>query len=283
MDIVYLNGKFLPADQALISPEDRGFLFADGVYEVVRWYQGFFFDIESHLKRLARSLSEIRISWPGAAMLPDIARELVKVNDLFSEPALVYIQVTRGTAPRSHAFPPSVVKPTVYSFARRFRPDDEITEHGINVILRKDIRWSRCDIKSISLLPNVLKLQEAVDQGSTECIFVREGIITEGSHSNIFFLAGSTLVTHPESEHILSGITRKHVLKIAHECAIPVLEKGVRAESLNEISEAFITNTSSEIAPVISIDGVRIGQGVPGPVTNLLYRKFGEGIDRFRG
>lgn len=283
MNIAFINGHFLPSEQIRISPDDRGFLFGDGVYEVVRWYQGFFFDIENHLRRLKRSMSEIRISWTESDSFPVIANKLIRLNDLDDRQALVYLQVTRGAAPRTHAFPSPAISPTVYAFASGFKPDNELMSDGIDVILRQDIRWSRCDIKSVSLLPNIITFQEAVDQGSKECIYIRNGVITEGSHSNVFFIINGTLYTHPESFMILSGITRKNVLRIARESGVPVLEEGVTESMLNEISEAFITNTSSEIAPVISIDGIKVGKGIPGPVTKLLRSKFRDEISRLKG
>ena len=274
METAYFNGNFLPGDQIHINPEDRGFLFADGVYEVVRWYEGFFYDMESHMARLKRSMREIRVTWPEADSFPSTAQELITRNNLHNLPSLVYLQVTRGAAKRTHAFPSPSVDPTVYAFARAFRPDSEMMASGIGVILRKDIRWSRCDIKSVSLLPNILCFQEARERDCYECLFVRDGLITEGAHSNVFFVIDNVLYTHPESESVLSGITRKNVLRIACEAGITVRETAVSEDRLSEISEAFITNTSSEVAPVISIDKKPLGKGIPGPLTELLREKF---------
>jgi D-alanine transaminase len=274
METAYFNGKFLPKDEIKISPDDRGFLFADGIYEVIRWYEGFFYDIDSHMNRLKRSMKEIRVDWSDADSFPSVAQELIELNGLKERPSLVYLQVTRGAAKRTHAFPLPPVNPTVYAFARGFRPDREIIESGIKTILRKDIRWSRCDIKSISLLPNILNFQEAWEAGCYECIFSRDGLITECAHSNVFFIIDNILYTHPESENILSGITRKNILRLAREAGIPVRETAVTENRLNEISEAFVTNTSFEIGPVISIDRLKIAKGIPGPVTRLLREKF---------
>jgi D-alanine transaminase len=274
METAYFNGNFLPKDEIRIDPDDRGFLFADGVYEVVRWYEGFFYDIESHLTRLKRSLHEIRIEWPGADSFPSTAFELVERNNLNNIPSLVYLQITRGAAKRNHAFPSPPVHPTVYAFARGFRPDKELVSSGIHTILRNDPRWVRCDIKSVSLLPNILSFQEARDSGAHECIFVKDGDITECAHSNVFFVIDGILVTHPESEKILSGITRKNILRLAREAGIDVSETPLPANSIGAVTEAFITNTSFEIAPVISIDRKPVGKGVPGPVTRLLREKF---------
>jgi D-alanine transaminase len=283
METAYLNGKFLPKNKVRISPDDRGFLFADGIYEVVRWYEGFFYDMASHMVRLKRSMREIRISWADADTFPYVAQELITLNNLQDRPALIYLQVTRGAAKRTHAFPSPEIKPTIYAFARGFRPDSETMASGIGVILRKDIRWSRCDIKSISLLPNILSFQEARDLGSYECIFIRDSLITEGAHSNVFFVINGVLYTHPESENVLSGVTRKNVLRIARETGINVRETAVPENRINEIDEAFITNTSSEVAPVVSINDRIIGNGKPGLVTKLLQEKFAAEILVLKG
>ena len=283
METAYINGNFLPKNEIRISPEDRGFLFADGIYEVVRWYGGFFYDMESHMTRLKRSMKEIRLTWPDIDTFPSVARELIRLNNLKDHPSLVYLQVTRGAAKRTHAFPSPSVDPTIYAFARGFRPETELIENGIGTILRKDIRWNRCDIKSISLLPNILSFQEARDAGCYECIFVRDGMITECACSNVFFVIDGILHTHPESDHILSGITRKNALRLARSEGIPVSETAVPENRLEEASEAFITNTSFEIAPVISINNRRVGKGVPGRLTKLLREKFLAEILTFKG
>lgn len=274
MNTAYYNGKFLSKERVKISPDDRGFLFADGIYEVARWYEGFFFDMESHMARMKRSLNEIHISWPGADSFPFIAGELIKRNKLQDKPSLVYLQVTRGAAKRMHSFPSPPVDPTVYAFAWSFNPAKEKISKGINTILRNDPRWNRCDIKSISLLPNILCFQEAVEAGSMECIFIRDGMMTECAHSNVFFVIDGKIFTHPESERILSGVTRRNFIRLAHKAGISVFEIPVAANRLNEVSEAFITNTSFEIAPVVSIDGKPVGKGVPGPVTRTLRDRF---------
>jgi D-alanine transaminase len=283
MSTAYYNGKFLSKERVKISPDDRGFLFADGVYEVARWYEGFFFDMESHMARMKRSMKEIRIAWPEADSFPSIAKELIKRNKLQDKPSLVYLQVTRGAAKRVHAFPSPPVEPTVYACAWSFNPAKEKISKGINTILRADPRWNRCDIKSISLLPNILCFQEAVETGSMECIFVKDGMMTECSHSNVFFVIDGIMYTHPECEGILSGVTRKNFIRIANEAGISVFEIPVSANRLNEISEVFVTNTSFEIAPVIKIDGKPVGSGVPGPVTKLLRERFDKETSTLRG
>ena len=281
MKTIFFNDQFLPSGKAAVSPDDRGFLFADGIYEVVRWYSGFFFDMEGHLARLKRSLKEVKIKWDEEDSFPSIAEKLIKFNNLDDKPALVYFQVTRGTAPRSHTFPSAQAHPTTYGFAKTFVPESEGKENGIPVMLRKEIRWGRCDIKSIALLPNTMCFTEAVQQGYGECIFVKDGFITEGSHSNIFFVIDGILRTHPESESILSGITRKHAIEAAIKCGIRVEEKAVHEKELHRVSEAFITNTSAEITPVIAFGDIPAGNGKPGPLTGRIHRKFREIVESY--
>ena len=283
MNIAYLNGKFIPKNEISISPDDRGFLFADGIYEVVRWYEGFFYDMTSHVTRLKRSLRELRINWDGADLLSSIANDLIKLNKLESQQAMVYFQVTRGAAMRTHSFPSPEVSPTVYANAWGFVPDTQSIESGIKVMLKEDIRWSRCDIKSIALLPNTISFQEAFENGMKECIFVRNGMITEGSHSNIFFVIDGTLFTHPESNFVLSGITRKNILRIAQESGIKIREEAVQENRIRFIKEAFITNTSAEVTPVIDLGGNTLGEGLPGPVTKIIHEKFDAEIKALKG
>ncbi|HNR41212.1 MAG TPA: aminotransferase class IV [Bacteroidales bacterium] len=283
MDIVFFNGEYLPKDKIRISPDDRGFLFAEGIYEVIRWYRSFFYDMDGHIARMKASLEKTRIIWPAAGSFPEIALELIRRNMLEDQPALVYLQVTRGAAIRSHAFPKPPVPPTVYSFARGMMPDNNDPESGIRIMLAEDIRWKRCDIKSIALLPNTLSFQEALDSGFHECAFVRDGKITECSHSNIFFVSGGSLYTHPETEHILPGITRKNVIRIARNAGIAVMETPVTINMLAAVSEAFLTNTSGEIVPVTLIGEQVIGNGQPGPITLLLRSEFRNEINSLQG
>lgn len=283
MNTSYFNGEFLPHNEIKISPDDRGFLFADGIYEVVRWYEGFFYDMDSHLTRLKRSLRELRINWSDTDKFPSIANELIKINKLENQPAMVYLQVTRGSAERTHAFPFPVVSPTTYAHAWEFVPDIKSKEEGIKVMLKEDIRWSRCDIKSVCLLPNTISFQEAYENGLKECIFVRNGLITEGTRSNIFFVRDGIIFTHPETNHILSGVTRKNILRIVQECGISIREEAIQENRIRVVQEAFISNTSAEITPVIELGGNTLGNGVPGPVTMLIREKFDAEIKALKG
>lgn len=282
MNISYFNGEFMPHEEIRISPDERGFLFADGIYEVVRWYGGFFFDMEGHLARLKRSLGEISVVWGDADNFEHIASELIHKNDLGDCCAIVYIQVTRGVAQRRHSFPDPAVAPTVYATARRLATDTLAWENGISVAVVPDIRWSRCDIKSVALLPNVIEFQKALDAGHGEALFVRDGLVTEASHSNVFFVRDDVVYTHPESNYILSGITRKNILAIAAENEIKLLEEAVTADMLPYIHEAFVANTSGEIVPVIKAGDIVIGEGIPGPVTKRLQNLFRERVENMR-
>jgi D-alanine transaminase len=278
METVYLNGQFVPRDKAVISPDDRGFLFGDSVYEVVRWYGGYFFDMEGHMNRLRRSLNETRIIWNDVDVFPEAAEKLIHDNDLGDACSLVYIQVTRGAAPRNHAFPDPLVSPTVYAFARRQSIDTLLSERGIAIAPSPDPRWNRCDIKSTALLANILPYQEAHDNGFAEVCFIRDGFVTEGAHSNIFFIRGDTVFTHPESNSILSGITRNNIISIAAENGIKLVEEAVAADMIPYMNEAFITNTSGEVIPVIRIGDQTIGNGTPGDITKKLLRLFRERV-----
>jgi D-alanine transaminase len=272
--IVFFDGQFLPKDEVRISPDDRGFLLADGAYEVVRVYQGRPFLMDEHLRRLRYSLGEVRISPPQVEEVPGVARELIRRNDLAQGEASIYIQVTRGVAPRKHAFPAEPTAATLYVTASPFVPRPEKWEKGVSVVLVPDTRWARCDIKSLALLPNVLASQAAAEQGAEEAVFVRDGLLTEGAHTNVCAVLDGVLFTHPATHRILAGITRGLVLKLCAELGIPYREEAVGADALTAASEAMILGTTTEIMPVIEVDGRPVGDGRPGPVTRRLQGAF---------
>jgi D-alanine transaminase len=278
MEVVYLNGQFLPKDQALISPDDRGFLFGDSVYEVARWYGGYFFDLQGHAARFRRSMKEISIVWEEEAKLEEIFVELIQRNELGPECAIVYFQATRGVAPRNHAFPEPPVKPTIYGFARRQSVNTLAAERGVAIWLTQDPRWNRCDIKTTALIANILPYQEAHEKGFAEVCFVRNGFVTEGAHSNIFFVRDETLYTHPGNNDILSGITRKNIISVAAANNIRVFEEAVAADMIPYMNEAFISNTTGEIVPVTRISEQVIGEGVTGSMTRRLQMMLREFI-----
>jgi D-alanine transaminase len=271
---VYLSGRFTPATDAAVSPSDRGFLFADGVYEVIRSYGGRLFELGAHLERLGRSLREIRIDPQAADGLGGICAELLDRCGLKQAESLVYIQITRGSAPRRHPFPPEGTKPTVYASAAPFDPPVSKMASGVSVLLVPDTRWSRCDIKSIALLPNVLARQMAEDYGAEEAVFLRDGIVTEGASSTFCVVLSGTLVTHPESNVILPGITRKVVLRLCYDLGIPSVERPIREDDLGKASELMLLSTTREIMPVVAVDGTTIGGGSPGRITRRLQDAF---------
>lgn len=276
MEVVYLNGQFIPREQAMISPDDRGFLFGDSIYEVTRWYGGYFFDLQGHATRFRRSLHETRIVWNDEARLEEIFRELIERNGLGTECAIVYFQATRGVAPRNHAFPDPPVSPTVYGFARRQSINTLACERGVGIWLTPDPRWNRCDIKTTALIANILPYQEAHDGGFAEVCFVRNGFVTEGAHSNIFLVRDDTLYTHPVTNDILAGITRKNIITLANDNGINVVEEAVAADMIPYMNEGFISNTTGEIVPVTRISDQTLGDGAPGPMTRRLQNLLRE-------
>lgn len=279
---IYFNGEYLPKDQLSISPDDRGFLFADGAYEVIRCYHGKLLQPDAHVERLKRSIGELRIVCPNVMKLANIASDLIEKNQLTSGQAIVYLQITRGAAPRTHRFPPKETPATVYAYAAPFKPHQNELDHGTKIILVSDTRWSRCDIKSISLLPNILAHQQAIDHGATEAVFVRDGVITEGAHTNFCGIFNGTLVTAPVSNYILAGITRKIVLELCRELSIPVKEFPILESDLKKAEELMLVGTTVEITPVIQVNDWQVGNGKPGVLTQKLQKALYNIIDRLK-
>ena len=280
--IAYFNGQFLPKEEIKVSPDDRGFLFADGVYEVIRAYGGKPFKMDEHLKRLARSLKEIRIDYPAVPELTAIGEKLIAVNNLAAgEYATIYIQITRGAASRKHPFPDEPVPPTVYVAASPGISQKAKIEKGVKIILVPDIRWTRCDIKSISLLPNVLANQQAKENDAEEAVFVRDGKITEGSHTNFFMIFDGQVWTHPLNSHILPGITRDIIWDLCRDLKIPFREELVSEKDLPKAEEMFLSGTSMEVTPVIRVDDWKVGKGAPGPLTSRLQEAYKNMLVKF--
>jgi D-alanine transaminase len=271
----YLNGKFIPQDKVAISPFDRGFQFADGVYEVIRVYSGKPFKLDDHIARLERSLKELKIKVPDLNEIRNAAYQLITDNNLTDGQALVYIQVTRGVfSPRRHEFPPAHVQPTVHISTSVFSPHLEEVKNGVKVILEDDIRWARCDIKSIALLPNVLGREKAIENNAYETVWVRDGFIMEGTHTNFCGIKNGELVTPSLSNFILAGITRKVVLQICDGLGIPVQEEPINQKYVEAFDECMIVGTTVEVTPVIQIDNWQVGNGIPGPFTNKIQKEF---------
>ena len=272
MSIVYLNGQFLPRNEAKLSVDERGFFFGDGVYEVTRVVRGRLFEWDRHARRLARGLRELRIE-PGLDMnqIRSLHERIIRENALFEGQGTVYLQITRGAAPRTHHFPPKGTPATVFLSATAFNPPGEIRGRGVNVMTYPDYRWSRCDLKTVNLLPAVMAKQFASDTDAFESIFVREAVITEGSHTNFFGVIGGEVRTYPNSNYVLPGVTRDVVIELAHEMGIPVSETPIYRHEIPLLEEGFLTGTTSDVMPVVSIDGKPVGNGTPGPIAMRLY------------
>ena len=274
----YLNGAYLPLADARISPLDRGFLFADGVYEVVPVNRGRPFRLREHLKRLDDSLRSIRVKNPhsDAEWFAIIARLAAEAG---SQEALVYLQVTRGTEfGRNHLFPPGAT-PTVFAFANPFpQPSAETLERGLSAVTLEDIRWDRCDIKSVALLGNVLLRQEAADAGADEALLVRDGLLLEGSSSSVFLCIGGKLVTPPNSHRILPGTSRDAVLELA-EGWLPCEICSLEAREIRSCDEAWIASAGRGVLPVTRVDGEPIGDGRPGPLWSEMYARLQRHLD----
>lgn len=279
---VYLNGQWLDGDSACVSVLDRGFLFGDGVYEVIPVYGGYAFRLQAHLNRLQRSLHETRIPEPHdregwQAIIDGLIERFGADGD-----ASVYLQVTRGVAQRDHAFP-AEARPTVFGMINPLHPVDEaVLEQGVAAIVREDIRWHRCDIKSISLLGNVLLRQEAVEAGAAEAILIRDGLVTEGAASNVFVVKSGEIITPPTDECLLGGITRELVLELARFHGLAVREAPVRELFLRNADEIWLTSSTKEILPVTRLDGKPVGEGVPGPVWHTMRELYVRCKERLR-
>ncbi len=272
-DIGYLNGRFSPLAEIAISPDDRGFLFGDGVYEVIRAYHGVPAFWEEHYSRLVRSVTEIRIS---CHLEPQDFYHLL-VTGLkqsgYSE-GKIYIQLTRGVAPREHGFPLNT-EPTLFISFREMRAlPIEMIKQGVKVITVPDIRWARCDIKSLNLLPNILAKQQAQDAKVFEPIFVRDGLVIEGATSNIFIVKEGQLRTPEQNYFVLSGVTQQQVIHLAQEHGNAANFARITVRDLLEADEVFLVGTTIEILPVVEVDGTAIHNGNPGPVTCSLWQSF---------
>lgn len=270
--VVYLNGQFLPRTDAKLSVDERGFFFGDGIYEVTRAIGGRLFEWGRHRKRLERGLREMRLT-PSITgdELETISLRLLRDNDLLDGEGAVYLQITRGAAPRTHHFPPAGTPCTIFASATHFTPPHEVRAIGGTAVTFPDFRWARGDIKSLNLIPSVLAKQHAVDYGATEAIFVRDGAITEGSHTNVFGVIDGELRTYPESNYILAGITRDVTLELAAELDIPVRLMPIFTHELPRLEELFVTGTTSDVMPMVALNGLPVGDGKPGRITMALY------------
>jgi len=273
--IAYLNGNYLPREEVHISPDDRGFLFADALYEVIRAYNGHILCLHEHLERLEIGAREIRFPRSSFPELAEVGEELIKRNGLTQDSVTLYIQLTRGVAPRGHAFPPEDTPMTIYMSADPVESDLEAQGNGIKVILLPDERWVRRDIKSTNRLANVLANQLAHDADAKEAIFVQEGVLLEGTHSSFCVVADGVLITHPRTAAVLPGTTARILQEeICPQLGIACQERAIMETEIETIDEAFVAGTITEVTPVIQVGERMVGDGKPGAVTLRLQAAF---------
>tara|TARA_R100001143_G_scaffold37173_1_gene34697 strand:- start:44248 stop:45099 length:852 start_codon:yes stop_codon:yes gene_type:complete len=276
---VYLNGTFVDQDKAAVSVSDRGFVFGDGVYEVTRVIEGKFFMEKEHLVRLGEGLSGLKIDLDPSTkqQIPEISRELIKRNGHAAGEASVYLQITRGAVwPRTHTFPDPPVKPTLYLSSGKFSPHTDLHKSGVDTIKLPDVRWTRCNLKTINLLPNTLAKQQAIEAGVNSAVMVRDGVVTESPNANIFGVRDGELYTYPASNYILSGITRSAVIAIAKNLGIPIHYNPIREDELYSFDELFFSGTTTDIQPINRVDGKNIGSGKPGAIVRSIQKAYSE-------
>jgi D-alanine transaminase len=274
------NGRIMPLDQVTISPLDRGFLFGDAVYEVLRIYHGKPFMEDEHFDRFERSLKEIRILGVDMPRMRQRMHETIKAGG-FGE-SMVYLQVTRGVAPRKHAFPKGIT-PTELLWVQEYPGSyDELCRTGCSVITYPDLRWHRCDIKSTNLLGNVLANQAAAEQGCAEALLhLPDGTMTEASHSTFFAVKNGALHTTPLKANVLPSITRIQTLKLARALNLELVERHLQRTELHEVDELFLVGTTCEVLPIVRVDGAAVKGGQPGPVTRRLQAAYTEAVRVF--
>lgn len=275
--VAYVNGRFVPHSEAFVHIEDRGYQFADAVYEVWALFDGKLADPEGHFVRLERSLSELRIAMPMTrAALTTVLRETVRRNR--TREGLVYLQVSRGVAARDHVFPAAETRPAVVVTVSRVDRDasEARAARGVSVVTAPENRWGRCDIKTVGLLPNALAKQKAREAGAVEAWFVDDlGLVTEGASSNAWIVDGDgVLRTRDTNANILRGVTRLSLLDVAREAGLKIEERPFTPDEARGASEAFITGAGALVLPVVAVDGKPVGNGVPGPVASKLRRLY---------
>ncbi|MCO7126931.1 D-amino-acid transaminase [Sporolactobacillus shoreicorticis] len=280
MSTILYNDSFLRREQGKVDMEDRGYQFGDGIYEALRVYNGKMFLLDLHMKRLNRSARELRLSLPyDTNHLAENLDRLIRENQI--DYGYVYFQITRGAIARKHRFPEQKIDCVLTGSVEAASKDEDLHADGIKVSLLDDIRWLRCDIKTLNLLGNVLANQEAFEQGSDDAILHRDGVVTEGTTCNAFIVKDGVLITHPADHFILNGITRIFVLELAERLGIPVEERTYTTEELRNADEAFITSTGVRVTPVIRIDDQSVGDGKPGLITLRLLRAFNLDVEQF--
>src|SRR5690625_1922009 len=270
--MILLNNKFIKREEVSIDIEDRGFQFGDGIYEVIRYYNKRSFKMEKHLQRLLRSAKSIRLKLPySIEEIKNNLETLMENSEINS--GYIYLQMTRGIAERNHLFPQNTEE-TLVAYTKPYERPIENMKNGVKAHLTKDIRWERCDIKSINLLANVLAKQEAVDHGCYESILHRNGFVTEGSSTNMFIVKDNVIYTHPANYFILNGITRMEVIEMAKLNGLALREETFTVDELLQADEVFLTSTNAEVTPIVQVDDTVIGNGKPGLVTKKLIELF---------
>lgn len=279
--IVYINDKYLNEDEALVNANDRGYLLADGVYEGFRIYNGKIFKLQEHKDRFQRSLDELKISYTLTNEIEEIFKNLYTKNSYKnSDELFFYMQITRGVAPRDHGFPNQKMKPGIYAFLKEKKINKDAYNKGVKVCTVPDNRWARCDIKCISLIANCLAKQTALDGGFADGLFVHDGVITEGTSTNVCFVKDNIVYTHAATNRILSGVTRNFVLDLCKENNIKVVEFPITVDKIPSIDEAFLTGTTGEITPITKINDISIANGKVGKITKELQKYYKEYLDK---
>jgi len=271
--LIYLNGEYLPLSEARVSVLDRGFIFGDGVYEVIPAYGGKVLRFEHHMQRLNDSLEAVRITNP---LTNEIWLEIINklISDTGSADQSIYLHITRGVAERDHRFPENS-EPTVFVMSNILQTvEPEILQKGISAITLDDIRWQYCNIKAIALLPNILLRQQAIDKGAMEAILIRDGEVTEGAASNAFIVNQGIIKTPPKGKRLLPGITRDLIVELAKSHNMPIEEANISEKEFLNADEIWLTSSTKEILPVTRLNDKTIGSGKPGPVWQDMYQKF---------
>lgn len=272
MNWILHNEEFIREEELNISKEDRGYQFGDGIYEVIRVYEGDLFTAEEHIDRFYESAEKIKITIPYTKdVFHKLLYDLVEMNEINN--GQIYVQVTRGQATRQHHFPIET-SPVVVGYTKTVERPLELMTNGVKATFIEDVRWLRCDIKSLNLLGNVMAKQEAHEKGCYEAILHRGEVITEGSSSNMYGVKNGIIYTHPATNLILNGITRRVILKLSQELGLEVKEEAFTKEQTKEMDEFFMSSTTAEIIPVVEIDGEKVGKGVPGELTKNLQHLF---------
>jgi len=275
-ETVFFNGSYIPKSEVRISPDDRGFLFGDGVYEVVRMYGGHGFEMDGHVRRLAEGMKAIGIAG-DAGLLHAVCEQLIERNDLRDRDAIVYIQVTRGVAPRAHHFPNPAVPPTIYASAWAFTPTTDLAV-GVGVVTAPDHRWTRCDIKSVSLLANCMAADQAAVAGAYEALLVRDGMVIEGTRTSLFGVLDGVVRTAPVSNYILPSITRAVAIELCESEDLALDQRPMTVEECERADELFLAGTTTEIMPIVRVDDRPVGDGRPGPIATRLAHLFADRV-----